>query len=98
MATEQLTTQDVLNVDPWLEKEAGAIVYRHDLFRKWKQTITEHEGGYDKFTKGYLKMGFNVQPDNSVIYREWAPNVKEAVLIGEFSQSISLLSVMRRVS
>ncbi|TCD67546.1 alpha-1,4-glucan branching enzyme [Steccherinum ochraceum] len=87
MATKSLTTQDVLDIDPWLEKEAGAIVYRHDLFRKWRDTIVQTEGGYDQFTKGYLKLGFNVQSDNSIVYREWAPNAKEAVLIGDFTRA-----------
>ncbi|KAH8094877.1 glycoside hydrolase [Cristinia sonorae] len=86
MTTSQLTAKDVLAVDPWLENEAGAIVHRHDLFRKWKDTIQNVEGGYDKFMKGYNKLGFNVQPDNSVVYREWAPNAIEAVLIGEFNK------------
>ncbi|THH30686.1 hypothetical protein EUX98_g3499 [Antrodiella citrinella] len=85
MASKQLTTKDVLDIDPWLEKEAGAVVYRHDLFRKWKDTIHEVEGGYDKFSRGYEKFGFIIQADKSVLYREWAPNAKEAVLIGEFN-------------
>lgn len=85
MPTAPIDKQTVLDVDPWLEQEVGAIVHRHDLFRKWKDTIDATEGGYDKFTQGYKTFGLNVNPDNSVIYREWAPNAVEAVLIGEFS-------------
>ena len=85
MSTPVLERQTVLDVDPWLEPQVPAIIHRHDLFRKWKDNIFDTEGGYDAFSKGYLKMGINVQPDNSVIYREWAPNAVEAVFTGDFS-------------
>ena len=95
MATEPLDRQTVLDLDPWLEPQVLAIIHRHDLFRKWKDTIDEIEGGYDKFTKGYLKFGLNVAEDGTVTYREWAPNAKEAVLIGEFSASSNVPSYRR---
>lgn len=85
MPTPPLDAKTVLEVDPWLDSNVPAITHRHDLFRKWKDNIEEHEGGYEQFTKGYLKFGLNVNPDGSVTYREWAPNVKEAVFIGDFS-------------
>lgn len=87
MSTEPLDHDTVLAVDGWLKDQVPAILHRHDLFRKWKDTIVKAEGGYDSFSKGYTKFGLNLQPDNSVIYREWAPNAKEAVFIGEFSTS-----------
>ena len=90
MSSERLDPETVLAVDPWLKDHVDHIVHRHDLFRKWKDTIDSVEGGYDKFTKGYEKYGLNVGPDGSVTYREWAPNAKEAVLIGEFSTCLSL--------
>lgn len=85
MPTPPLAAKTILEVDPWLEQNVAAITHRHDLFRKWKDNIEQHEGGYDQFTKGYLKFGLIVNPDGSVTYREWAPNVKEAVIIGDFS-------------
>lgn len=85
MSSAPLDRQTVLDTDPWLEQEVPAILHRHDLFRKWKNTIQTSEGGYDAFTKGYNKFGLHVQSDGSVIYREWAPNAKEAVLTGDFS-------------
>ena len=85
MPTAPLDRQTILDIDPWLEPNVGAILHRHDLFRKWKDTIDETEGGYDAFTKGYEKFGLIVKPDNSVVYREWAPNAVEAVLTGDFS-------------
>lgn len=87
MATEPLDRQTVLDLDPWLEPQVPAILHRHELFRKWKDTIQSAEGGYDAFSQGYKTMGLNIKPDNSVVYREWAPNAKEAVLTGDFSKS-----------
>ena len=86
MPTAPLDKQTILDLDPWLEQEVAPIIHRHDLFRKWKDNIQDTEGGYDAFTQGYHKMGLNVQKDNSVIYREWAPNAVEAVFIGDFSE------------
>ncbi|GJE84371.1 glycoside hydrolase family 13 protein [Phanerochaete sordida] len=86
MSTQPITRQTVLDVDPWLEHETDAIIHRHNLFRKWKDTIDQTEGGYDAFTKGYEKFGLNVKPDNSVVYREWAPNAVEAVFTGDFNK------------
>ncbi|KAI0346835.1 glycoside hydrolase [Trametopsis cervina] len=86
MSTAAIDKQTVLNADPWLEEQVPAILHRHELFRKWKETIITTEGGYEPFMKGYHKMGLNIQPDNSVIYREWAPNAVEAVMIGEFNK------------
>lgn len=86
MPTAPLEAKTVVDVDPWLQQNVGAIVHRHDLFRTWKDNLEEHEGGFDAFTQGYKKFGFNVQADNSVVYREWAPGVKEAVLTGDFSE------------
>ena len=95
MPTPPLDEKTVLAVDPWLAKQVPHILHRHSLFRKWKDTIDEIEGGYDKFTKGYLKFGLNVAEDGTVTYREWAPNAKEAVLIGEFSASSNVPSYRR---
>lgn len=92
MPTPAIDRQTVLDLDPWLEPQVGAIIHRHDLFRKWKDTIDETEGGYDAFTKGYDKFGLNVLPDNSVVYREWAPNATEAVLTGDFSTSCAAIA------
>lgn len=81
--------KSVLQIDPWLKDNVDAIGHRYDLFKKWKDTIQRTEGGYDNFTKGYLKFGFNVAKDGTVTYREWAPNAVQATLIGDFSEFLS---------
>ncbi|THV08317.1 glycoside hydrolase [Dendrothele bispora CBS 962.96] len=86
MPTEPLDPKVILDIDGYLEPDIPNITRRHDLFRKWKDTIEQHEGGYDNFTKGYLKFGLNVSSDGEVVYREWAPNAQEAYLIGDFNE------------
>ena len=76
----------ILELDGYLKPEIPAISHRYDLYQKWKSTIESTEGGYDAFSKGYLKFGFNVTSDGTVVYREWAPNPVEAYLIGDFSE------------
>lgn len=39
----------------------------------------------ENFTRGYEKFGFNVLPNNTIVYREWAPSAKTASLVGDFS-------------
>jgi len=86
MSTKPLNPQTVLEIDGYLKPNLPAIIQRHNKFREWKEAFQKHEGGYDRFTKGYLKYGLNVGPKNEVIYREWAPNAREAFLIGDFSE------------
>ncbi|KAK0453929.1 glycoside hydrolase family 13 protein [Armillaria borealis] len=85
MPEDRLSPETVVAIDGYLKPNADQIVKRHDLFRKVKDDIEQHEGGYDSFTKGYLKFGLNVGSNGEVIYREWAPNAREAFLIGDFN-------------
>jgi hypothetical protein len=77
----------VLALDPYLEPYVPALEHRYAMFKGWKDTIEKHEGGYDKFTRGYERLGFTVADDGTVTYREWAPGASEAVLTGDFSAS-----------
>lgn len=88
MPTPPLDPAKVLEIDGYLRPHIPSIIQRYNRFRQWKNTIEQHEGGYDSFTRGYEKFGFHVGPNNEVVYREWAPNAKEAYLIGEFSQCL----------
>ncbi|TFY80909.1 hypothetical protein EWM64_g3102, partial [Hericium alpestre] len=85
MSTKDFDPKSVLQLDPWLEPFVPAIGHRYESFKKWKDAIFQHEGGYDAFTKGYEKFGLNVSGDGTVTYREWAPNATEAFLIGDFN-------------
>lgn len=59
--------------------------FRYALFEKFDKLI-DSTLGYDEFTRGYEYYGLNVQKDNSVVYREWAPNAVTASLVGDFSK------------
>ena len=90
-------SKPVLERDPWLEPFLPAIAQRHGRFSQWKDTINQYEGGYDTFSKGYEKFGFNVDKDGSIIYREWAPNANEAALIGDFSKPLANFKLTARI-
>ena len=92
MPTPPLDPQVITDIDGYLKPNVPAIIDRYNMFRGWKDTIDEYEGGYDNFTKGYLKFGFNLGSKNEVVYREWAPNAKEAFLIGDFSASTIMVT------
>lgn len=86
------TTHDVLGTkpklvrdDPWLEPFAPAIQTRMQKFSSWVKQIDETEGGLENFSKGYERFGLIPQSDGSIIYREWAPGVEKANLIGDFN-------------
>uniref|UniRef100_A0A1D1Y9U8 1,4-alpha-glucan branching enzyme n=1 Tax=Anthurium amnicola TaxID=1678845 RepID=A0A1D1Y9U8_9ARAE len=93
MSPTEMTSQEsylneepgICKIDPWLKPFAPVIKRRFESFKKWEKEINKNEGGIDKFSRGYERFGFNVQPNGDIIYREWAPNVVAASLIGEFN-------------
>jgi 1,4-alpha-glucan branching enzyme len=75
----------VVKLDPWLEPFTDALKRRYSKTQSWINTINETEGSIDKFSKGTEKFGFNVDSNNNIVYREWAPSAIEAYLIGDFN-------------
>ncbi|KAL7308829.1 alpha-1,4-glucan branching enzyme [Mucor circinelloides] len=71
-------------IDPWLKPFNDALRERYATFEKYDEQI-KNTIGYEEFTKGYEYYGFNIQEDNSVMYREWAPNAVTASLVGDFN-------------
>ncbi|KAF9426485.1 alpha-1,4-glucan branching enzyme [Podila epigama] len=84
----------VIALDPWLEPYKGGLISRYSLFKSWKQKITV-EGGYEKFSRGYEKFGFQISKDG-ITYREWAPNATGAYLFGDFNNWDPLSHPMKR--
>ncbi|KAK2746215.1 alpha-1,4-glucan branching enzyme [Myotisia sp. PD_48] len=76
----------IIDLDPWLEPFRDALKSRYAHTMGWIQKIDEHEGGLEKFSKGYEKFGFQVKSNGDIIYQEWAPNATDAHLIGDFNE------------
>jgi 1,4-alpha-glucan branching enzyme len=76
----------VVKLDPWLEPFSEALRRRYSKTQDWIKTINDTEGGLEKFSRGAEKFGFNVDANNNIVYREWAPNATAAYLIGDFSK------------
>lgn len=85
MESEEAAKQ-ILTIDPWLEPCKSDIARRHAVAQDWLKRLNQDEGGLVKFSEGYKHFGFNVnKSDNSIVYREWAPNAVSASLIGDFN-------------
>jgi 1,4-alpha-glucan branching enzyme len=76
----------IISVDPWLEPFAEPLKSRYALYQKWIKTFADSEGGLENFSLGFNKMGFQVdQKTGDITYREYAPSVNQAFLIGDFN-------------
>ncbi|MCJ1374564.1 alpha-1,4-glucan branching enzyme [Loxospora ochrophaea] len=75
----------VIQLDPWLSPFKDALRSRYSHAQRWIKTINDTEGGLEKFSRGFEKFGFVVQPNGDITYREWAPNALRAYLIGDFN-------------
>jgi 1,4-alpha-glucan branching enzyme len=76
--------EPILKDDEYLHPYQATLEHRVECSDEWISTINETEGGIDKFTRGYEQFGFIITPEG-IRYREWAPGVVEAYLIGDFS-------------
>ncbi|OZJ02711.1 1,4-alpha-glucan-branching enzyme [Bifiguratus adelaidae] len=73
-------------IDPWLKPFEEPLRHRFSLYKNWRDRIEKDGKGYENFTRGYEYFGFQVDPTSKVItYREWAPGVVAASLIGDFN-------------
>ncbi|KAK7512586.1 alpha-glucan branching enzyme [Phyllosticta citriasiana] len=75
----------IITLDPWLSPFKDGLRSRYKKTQEWIKTIGENEGGLANFSKGFDKFGFNVKPNNDIVYREWAPSALRAYLIGDFN-------------
>ena len=97
VSTEYLTNLGVIQLDPWLSPFKDALRRRYSHAQKWIKTLDETEGGLEKFSRGFQRYGLNVLENGDIVYREWAPNAKQASLIGDFSACISPLQTKANV-
>ncbi|KAI1328043.1 alpha amylase [Xylariaceae sp. FL0255] len=75
----------VLQLDPWLSPFQDALKRRYAKAQEWIKKLDDTEGGIEKFSRGTELYGLNVDKDNNIIYREWAPNAVQASLVGDFN-------------
>ncbi|KAG5956892.1 hypothetical protein E4U57_002166 [Claviceps arundinis] len=75
----------VVKLDSWLEPFSDALRRRYTKAQELIKTIDANEGGLETFSRGFEKFGLNVNADNSITYREWAPNATSASLVGDFN-------------
>ncbi|KZZ94887.1 1,4-alpha-glucan branching enzyme [Moelleriella libera RCEF 2490] len=75
----------VVKLDPWLEPFSDTLKRRYARAREWMDRIESSEGGLEKFSRGFELFGLNVNEDNSITYREWAPNALSASIVGDFN-------------
>ncbi|KAK9758580.1 Alpha amylase, C-terminal all-beta domain [Popillia japonica] len=75
----------LLDRDPYLKPYEKEIRRRYACLRDIQDKIDEDGGGFDEFTQGYKFYGMKVQPDNTIICREWAPGAKALYLTGDFN-------------
>ncbi|KAH3668256.1 hypothetical protein OGAPHI_002010 [Ogataea philodendri] len=87
---------ELIRVDPWLEPFSGEIKRRRDLADNWLKVLDKNEGGLLNFADSYKKMGFHVLPDNSIVYKEYAPNAVAACVIGDFNNWEHNKNVMKK--
>lgn len=77
--------QTLINDDGYLTGFQREIRRRYGCFQKTLETIEQHQGGLDKFTRGYEYFGHHVTPENGVIWKEWAPLAEGLFLKGDFN-------------
>lgn len=60
---------------------------RYDCLQKLVNHVNEHEGGIDKFSKGYEEFGL-VKKSGGLLCQEWAPAAEEVYIYGDFSEFV----------
>lgn len=85
MEVEVPDLKNLLDRDHYLKPYEKEIRRRYACLLDIQEKIQTNGGGFDHFTKGYEYYGMHVQPDNSVICREWAPGARQLFLAGDFN-------------
>jgi len=62
----------------------GHLDYRWNQYCEKRSAIDQHEGGLEKFSRGYEYFGFH-RSLAGITYREWAPAASKACLFGDFN-------------
>ncbi|CAG9820624.1 unnamed protein product [Phaedon cochleariae] len=93
MEVEVPDIKKLLDRDPYLHPYEREIRRRYACFKDLSESIEENGNGIDEFTKAYNYYGVNVQPDNSIVCREWAPGAQQLFLAGDFIPDIPMVGI-----
>ncbi|CAI7806742.1 unnamed protein product [Closterium sp. NIES-53] len=85
----------IFETDEYLNAHRIHLEYRFGQYKKLRWEIDQHEGGLEKFSRGYEKFGFN-RVHNGIVYREWAPGAYSASLIGDFNNWNPNADIMKK--
>lgn len=69
--------------DPWLEPYYGILRDRHHAYEQKLRKITEGNSLLS-FASGHHYYGMHIS-NNSIVFREWAPNATSIFLVGSFN-------------
>ncbi|XP_062392564.1 1,4-alpha-glucan-branching enzyme [Sardina pilchardus] len=76
---------DFFQMEPKLRQYEGDYHRRYQLFKERLSQVEQMEGDFDQFTKGYQSYGTQKQPNNGLLFREWAPGAEQLYLTGDFN-------------
>jgi len=75
----------IIKNDPWLEPYAEAIEGRHNDAVNKEKELTGESGSLDVFANAHNYFGLH-RTEKGWVFREFAPNAREIILIGDFSR------------
>jgi 1,4-alpha-glucan branching enzyme len=76
--------EKAIKMDPFLSPFRSHLEARQKWFHETLAKLENISGNFKEFTNGHLFLGFNIENED-LIYREWAPAIEEAFLIGDFN-------------
>ncbi|XP_063058388.1 1,4-alpha-glucan-branching enzyme [Engraulis encrasicolus] len=83
--SEPLDLNDFFHMEPSLRQFESDFHRRYWLFEERLRQVEDLEGDIESFTKGYQAYGVQRQPNNSLLFREWAPGAQGLFLTGDFN-------------
>jgi len=78
-------TLNIIKNDPWLEPYADAINGRHEDAMRKEAELTAACGSLPELANAHNYYGMHRTADGGWVFREWAPNARSIVLVGDFS-------------
>ncbi|OBA16970.1 1,4-alpha-glucan-branching enzyme [Metschnikowia bicuspidata var. bicuspidata NRRL YB-4993] len=88
-----------LDLDPWLEPHANALISRQLQFKQWQDTLTKSEASLSDFASSYEVYGLHAdKTTNQIVAHEYIPDVVSVSLVGDFNNWDTASHVLERVN